>query len=115
MPPNVSTRAKALSNRLRRLGVPVSWGGPKVLSMPGFSFMVFGRYGWGEHNNKSARLAVRKMIEDHPERLAVAIQMDPVDSAEDVIVSMRAKDWAVLASAYVQTDPDRFMIQTKEN
>lgn len=114
MPPNVSTRAKALSNRLRRMGVPVVWGGSKSLEMPGFSFMTFGRYGWGEHNNKSARLAVRQMVQDHPERLAVAIQMDPLDGPEDVIVSMRAKDWAVLASAYVQTDPDRFMIHTKE-
>ena len=109
----VAARAGRLAVRLQGFGVPVNHGGPRVLTMPGFSFMVFGRYGWGPHNNKSARLAIRQMISENPEKLAVAICMDPDDASDDVIVSMRAKDWAALASAFVQTDPDRYI--TKEN
>lgn len=109
----VANRAKRLAQVLNRLEVPVNHGGPKVLTMPGFSFEVFGRYGWGP-KNLSTRKVIQHLVAEDPEKLAVAICMDPDDRSEDVIVSMRAKDWAVLARVFVQTDPDRYMF-TKED
>lgn len=109
-----ATRVNNMVLFFRRHGVPVEKKGRGDLSLPGFQIVGHGRTGWSPDSGKTYLRGAalnERLVRLWPESLVVTVQFENGVALEDSLITMRAKDWVVLASAFIQTDPERYMIQ----
>lgn len=115
---HVERRSDSFARNMRLHGVPLLAGKGRdsyaLQGIPGFAFRFAGRalFSTGRGGNNVNIPTMLAILAAGGNR-AVTVQHHKGTPYDEAIVSMYARDWAVLMLALIESDPERYSIQKK--